>query len=237
MRTTLLRGVLDLLWPPRCAVCDAWFEPPAEAWFEIDGRAVLHHRCRDRLEPATALTVRPRLDGTPVHALLADRPAWFAILHRVKYGGEATVLVPWIRALVDAVVAGGGLPPRSVVVPVPDDPARLRRRGYSPVRCIAMALARATDARLRIDLVRRRRPAPSQTGRPDDRARRRNVEGVFGVGRLAEIAVDAPVVLVDDQITSGATLAACVRALRTRGNPTAVVVLARARRAPRLLQP
>lgn len=237
MRTTLIRGVLDLVWPPRCAVCDAWFEPPADSWYEVDGRAVMHHRCRERLGPATELVVRPHRDGTPVHALLADCPAWFAILHRVKYGGEAPVLAPWIDALVGAVLAGGGLPPRSVVAPVPDDPARLRQRGFSPVRRIAVALARASGARLRVDLVRRRRPAPSQTGRADDRARRRNVDGVFGVGRLAEIAVDAPVVLVDDQITSGATVAACADQLRTRGNPIAVVVLARARRAPRLLQP
>ncbi|HKK72255.1 MAG TPA: hypothetical protein VKA86_13635 [Candidatus Krumholzibacteria bacterium] len=237
MRTTLVRGFFDLIWPPRCPVCDDWFEPPAGAWLEVRGRAVLHRSCRDRLGPATELSIAAAAGATPVFALLADTPAWFAILHRVKYEGEGALLGPWIDSLVDAVAAGGGLPRGSVVVPVPDDPRRRRQRGFSPVRSIAGTLARATGVRLREDLVRRRFAAPSQTESPDDRARRRNVDRVFGVGRLAEICATDPIVLVDDQITSGATVGVCARLLRARGNPTAVVVLARARRAPRLLQP
>lgn len=225
---TLMAGVADLVWPRVCPVCDEIVEGSEPI-------ADLHSECLARLDPAPCLGLRfvaPSRGVVPVHALLADRAEWFAVLHRVKYGGEFGLIDPFVDLLVAAVRAAGPVDPRWVVVPVPDDPVRRARRGGSVVGRVAARLACGLGVRCRDDLVRRRRGTESQTTRTDDTARRENVDGVYGVGRLCEIEDDARLLIVDDQATSGATTTAVAGAAGRRGHALAVLVLARAQRTP-----
>ena len=233
----VFRAITDLVWPAQCPVCGQWYESPTSAWTECDGRPVLHRDCMLALEPAPRLEVVPAVLGFPVVALLQDSPAWFTILHRAKYGGEIGLLEPWAALCAEAIVAGGGLPHGTVLLPVPDDPGRRRSRGASPVTTLARGIASRLGVAVREDLIRRRRTAPSQTTLGDDGARARNVADLYGVGRLAEIPRERPLVLVDDQATSGSTLGAAARIAGARGNPLALLVLARAKRTPTVLQP
>jgi predicted amidophosphoribosyltransferase len=112
---------------------------------------------------------------------------------------------------------------RATLVPVPLHPGRLRSRGYNQAAAIANALARR--ARLPVaDCLWRSGPSLTQVGR--DRAERR-------AGPAGAIHVRAPrapprVVLVDDVVTTGATLAACRAALVAAGAlEVAAVVFAR----------
>jgi ComF family protein len=97
------------------------------------------------------------------------------------------------------------------VVPVPADPGRRRRRGFDHAELLARALARRTRLPVSRCLVR----APGgerQLGR--SRAQRlRTPGGAIAVRRAAP----GRVLLVDDVHTTGATLAACARALREAG--------------------
>src|SRR5690606_13215969 len=107
------------------------------------------------------------------------------------------------------------------VVPVPAAPARLRRRGFDPAGELAGALAERVGAPLRPCLARRGRGR--QVGR-------RRAERIGHPPRIAAVA-EAPrsVLLVDDVLTTGATLTACARALRAAG-AARVVALTFARR-------
>lgn len=100
------------------------------------------------------------------------------------------------------------------IVPVPLHPARIRARGYQPAGVLARALARRLGVPLLPRLLSRIRDTPSQTGR--GRAdRQRNVAGCFELA--AGPAPPPSVWLVDDVVTTGATLGEAGRALRRGG--------------------
>jgi len=103
----------------------------------------------------------------------------------------------------------------AVVVEVPLHPSRLRSRGFNQAGLLADSLAAGAAVPRPGSVLVRRRETPPQTGLSAAH-RRRNVEGAFVVRRKASVAGRA-VVLVDDVMTTGATLRACARALRLAG--------------------
>ncbi|MBO9716367.1 MAG: ComF family protein [Pseudoxanthomonas sp.] len=99
------------------------------------------------------------------------------------------------------------------LVPVPLHRARLRQRGYDQALELARPLASTLRLPLHVDLLQRVRATPAQS-QLDATARRRNLRGAFGVtGR----PLPAHVALVDDVMTTGATLHAAAAALRRAG--------------------
>lgn len=102
----------------------------------------------------------------------------------------------------------------SLLLPVPLHTARLRQRGYNQALELAKPLARAYGLSLRHDLLLRQRATGAQT-ELDARERRRNVRGAFALRPGA--VLPAHVALLDDVMTTGATLAECARVLRRAG--------------------
>jgi ComF family protein len=123
-----------------------------------------------------------------------------------------------------------------VVVPVPLHPSRQRERGFNQAELLALGLSRglARAGRSAVPCVetrclRRTRATAPQTGL-SLRARRENVRGVFSVVR-PECVRERVVVLVDDVMTTGATLSASAGALKGAG-ARAVFALTLARATP-----
>lgn len=105
-------------------------------------------------------------------------------------------------------------PRPDALVPVPLHRARLRRRGYDQALELAKPLARALDLRIDGNLLVRTRATDAQS-RLDADARRRNLRDAFAV--RPGVALPAHVALVDDVMTTGATLRAAAAALRRAG--------------------
>jgi ComF family protein len=102
-----------------------------------------------------------------------------------------------------------------VIVPVPLHPERLRERGYNQADLIARPLARRLGLKLRSDVLVRTRPRPAQLvlSRTE---RWKSVRGAYATRE--GVRVDKlRVLLVDDVMTTGATLDSCARALRKAG--------------------
>jgi ComF family protein len=109
--------------------------------------------------------------------------------------------------------------PRSIdlpglIIPVPLHRGRLRQRGYNQALELARPLASAFGVPLKHDLLQRLRSTPAQT-ELDAVGRRRNVSGAFAL--KAGIPLPPHVTLVDDVMTTGATLAECARTLKRAG--------------------
>jgi ComF family protein len=149
-------------------------------------------------------------------------------LHRLKYGRDVS-LAPALASVLTACA-----PRRSDhdrVLPVPLHRARLRWRGFNQSLLLAQGFCGGSRGRLDPWTLERRRATPPQVGL-GEQDRRRNVRDAFVVVRPDSI-LGATVLLVDDVMTTGATVDECARVLRRAGaRHVDVLVLLRALDTP-----
>jgi ComF family protein len=155
------------------------------------------------------LSAPPPFDATCA-ALRYDFPA-DRLVRAFKYGGRLALAEPLARTLVDAVL-GRGAPLPDCICAVPLAPLRQRHRGFNQAQEIARRVATQLRLPLRAALVRTRE-TPAQAGL-SLRERARHVRDAF---RVTEPLEGLAVAIVDDVMTSGATLAAAARAARAAG--------------------
>lgn len=238
--TRLAGRVLDLVYPPTCLDCGA----------PVARQAGLCANCFVKLRPITQpycpvlgipfeVSIGP--DARSAEAI-ADPPPFRrarsavlyndvarALVSRMKYG-DRPELASFCARLMQP--AGNDLwADRPVLLPVPLHPLRQVQRRYNQSTELARALARLTGLTVDPALVRRTRKTRQQVGLSAD-ARQRNVAGAFAphpdiLARLKGRGV----VLVDDVITTGATVKAIARAL-TRAGVDNVDVISFARVVP-----
>lgn len=150
----------------------------------------------------------PRYDAT-VAALAYEFPA-DTLVHALKFRGELA-LAPFLgNLLLHAIAPGKRL---DHVIPVPLSAGRLRERGYNQAVEISRPLAAAAGAPLELDLCERSRDAPPQIDLPWSE-RERNVRGAF---RCRRSLLGASVAVVDDVMTTGATLDEIAATLKAAG--------------------
>jgi ComF family protein len=144
------------------------------------------------------------------------------LIQGLKYGGELA-LADWLGA---QLLALASTCPADLVVPLPLHPQRLRERGFNQAHELARPLARAG---LLIDaaICSRTRATPAQAGLP----LRRRIANLHGAFACHDDLSGRHVLLVDDVMTSGATLNECARTLKLHG-AAAVTALVIARTLP-----
>ena len=130
----------------------------------------------------------------------------------------------WINTAARDALAGA-----DVLMPVPLHWTRLAARRYNQAAVLAHALSKLTDLPVATDVLRRTRATVSQGEMPSARARAKNVVKAFAVAEKAKPALAAQkIVLVDDVLTTGATLSACTKTLLRAGAASvSVITLAR----------
>jgi predicted amidophosphoribosyltransferase len=203
----LLHAVAAGLAPPLCAVCGRTCRP----------QAVLCTRCSRRLAAA-----KPIADAAPPGV---DR-AWSAALHDDVARGLVTALkfrrlLPVADLMADRIqwLAPSDLL-SGTIVPVPTAPLRTALRGFDPAAELAAALAARTGLPVAPCLARR------GIGRQRGRRRARRIGHPPQIRATAE--APRSVLLVDDVLTTGATLSSCAQALRAAGAiRVAAIVFAR----------
>ena len=220
--TDTARALLDLALPRACVVC--------ERLLDRGDPGLVCGRCWARL-PLLAAPLCDRC-GHPTYAekcrwceLLppyvrsARSVGWAAgeiglgIVHALKYGGWQRVAAEMARRMARLDWPVDVVEERRAIVPVPLSHKRQRQRGYNQSEALARPLAEAWQIPVWTDVLARTRHTETQTRlTPGDRLR--NVSGAFRAASSARSVLrGAHVVVVDDVVTTAATLNACAAAL------------------------
>jgi ComF family protein len=223
-------AALDWVYPPHCRGCEEPLPP--------DGNRTLCPDCRAALADARVGEARCETCGVPfphvgpeasctrciIEGRHFDKARAFAVyrnpmdtlVRTFKFRGDYALGPHVLRRL----LAEDGLPDNigdgaDVVVPVPLHARRRRERGYDQAELLARVIARHLGLPLhRKALVRKR--YTSQQSLLVMNTRWDNVRGAFEIGRSA-LPPHCNVLLVDDVITTGATISECARVLKRAG--------------------
>lgn len=212
---------LDVFFPPVCAACgrvgvllcpacEARLLPVEGAICRCCGRALA-----DQARGAHALCPACRDAPPPLAQMRA--PLRYAeptsrLIHRLKYEGYFALGRPLARRLVAGWPAWRPSP--DLIVPIPLHPRRHFRRGYNQSELLARPLAEAVGVPFSATALRRTRHTPPQVGLGPE-ARAANVQGAFDA--VPSEVAGRVVLLVDDVLTTGATMSAAAEALLAAG--------------------
>jgi ComF family protein len=213
----LLHALGALFFPHLCPGCGDALHDPAEAvcpaclWrFPETGFARMPDNPVERLfwgrVPLAAATSRYYFTGAS---------ALQAVLHALKYQGDRGAGHLLGRLLGRSLREAGRFVTPDAILPMPLHPARERLRGYNQAEVLARGVSETTGIPVAASLLQRRSHTASQT-RKNRSERWRNVSDAFHVG-MPDAVAGRKLLLVDDVVTTGASLEACAAALLAAG--------------------
>lgn len=240
--SSLADSLCSAFFPDSCRVCDL----PLEGWT----RTPVCQDCWDRVAPANPAhaCIRCGMEVANPHALdeaghcapcIAKPPAYDRfvsfnrhegvlrkLIHLLKYDQLQPLARPLAAKLAELRPA---ILPTDLVLGIPLHWRRRRERGFNQSALIAAQAAAAWGLPFDNGILKRTKPTPPQAGLT--RAERLvNVRGAFKV-RRPQAVQGRRIVIIDDVMTTGATLDACARALK-RAGAEAVIAVTLARAAP-----
>jgi ComF family protein len=209
----------DFVYPPVCLVCDQLVESgpvtvcarcwnsfpkasPADAvWQEVEG----------------AMRISGAIDAFCACYLFEKEGSLQEVIHLLKYSGLKWAGVRLGCDLGDRIAGDSTICGADYIVPVPLHRTKKRDRGYNQSDLICRGVWERLRVPVLAKIVTRTKNTGSQT-RLGKEERRRNVEGAFAVRRWAgDILRGKTIILVDDVVTTSATMVACASALRSAG--------------------
>ena len=225
----LARSFADLLYPPVCFGCGCQIEGGlvcdrcrAELYAGRTGVCTKCGRPVTRGDQLTCGNCRP-FSPERVRALGTYVAPYSGVVHALKYNGKSVLARLLGEALTRLVESDPSLASSEYVCPVPLHPARMRERGYNQSSLLASEVAKRTGIAFH-DLLERVRNTRTQARMVSNSERMRNLRGAFRLKPETQLA-GSRVLLVDDVVTSGATMDSAARRLLGAG-ASAVVGIA-----------
>lgn len=189
--------ILDLVLPTPCIICNRLGAP-------------LCIKCKEEFSTSFKSLEVSGVTGFCISEYTQDASL---IVNAIKEKG-LTGLIP---SVVDLLV--GHWPnelQEPLLVPLPSSPANNKKRGFSHTAMMARALSRKLPSATYRELIRSAGPRQDQVGLATSE-RARNMEGAFKVELRGFRPAQSPLVLVDDVLTSGASMASAIQAMRASG--------------------
>lgn len=218
--------LLNLFFPPQCLICEALVPTHGTlctgCWGEVS--FITEPACA-----ACGLPLEVAVDeATLCGECLRERPPFSrarsaflydehsrAMILKLKYQDDlylARIYGPWLKSAGSILIANS-----DVIVPVPLHYRRMVRRRYNQSLQLARALARHTQLPLVADGLKRIRATVQQTGLTKPQ-REKNVKGAFVLNEKKRAQIQGKsVLLIDDVMTTGATIHACTNTLLKAG--------------------
>ena len=211
--------VLDLLFPPKCPYCQKIMEDP---------RAAVCPECQPRLPWLEGKAGERRIDfADGCFSPLAYRDAVPGAVHRYKFSRVRALGKP-LAALMAQCLSGRLPEGADLITWAPLSGKRLRERGFDQAELLAREVGRLLSIPAAPALEKTRNTGP-QSELEEESARRANARGAYALLPGTDLT-GRRVVLVDDVVTSGATLSECAALLRQGGAAQVYcLTLARAR--------
>jgi ComF family protein len=232
-----LRGFLDAVYPPICLLCgrlshglfphcclDCFelFEPVGAQCCELCGKpfqvSQVHHLC--------LVCIKGRPPFKWCRGVYLYRGAVAEALSRFKYGGMIGLLAPLEEALATGIGTLHPFPEVDLLIPVPLSLNGRLKRGFNQSYVLAASAARQLGVEVQTDALRKKGNR-TQVGL-SSKERSRNAAVSFVPGRAIDLVRGQRVLLFDDVYTTGSTVRACARILRSAGSTVSVLTLARA---------
>ena len=217
--SALYDKLLDLLFPPKCPFCRSILK---------DRETIVCAECRRSLPwtQGAAREQRFRHIERCVSPLYYEDLVRRSLL-RYKFGGLSVYAPKYAELMRDALTESGVS--FDLIAWAPLGRKRLRRRGYDQARLLAGNLSSLFEVACPQLLVKTV-DNPPQSGTRTAEQRRANVSGVYRVTDPA-LVKDRRILLVDDIVTTGATLSECARVLKASGaRSVSAATLARSRK-------
>ncbi len=226
-RKTMVKAILDILYPPRCHGCGDTVQSGAEIMLcgnclkeltfirsplcpccgkELGSSGNKDHFC------ASCLKQTPPFNSA--RSVVHFKPPARTLLHRLKFHGDTGAA----ETLVKIIAVGAEIkrnPDYDMIIPVPLHPARLRRRGLNQSLVLARLLFPAERRKIAPTALLRLKNTVAQTGL-DGAARRKNLRGAFAAEPSISFT-NSRVLLVDDVYTTGTTVRECAQILKKAG--------------------
>lgn len=228
-------AVLDFVFPPRCFgcdqdidkgfICDKCFTQvttsvlptcPVCGLPKGDDDECIHQKFIAGVRPHTLARIR---------ALGKYQPPFKGLVHHFKYQQKEKIGQILGLALANLVNSDPILSRARYIIPIPLHPARLRERGYNQSLILAEEAALSSGITL-LDCLKRTKNTKSQT-KFDYEERMKNIRNAYQVKQDMNVSLKgARVILVDDVITTGATLAEAAKVLKENGATEVYAVVA-----------
>ncbi|MEX1138563.1 MAG: ComF family protein [Bacteroidota bacterium] len=213
----LIQPFIDFIFPPTCLVCQKVLEEDDRhlchrCWNSIPLITRSHHLYCDT---SSKLLVTGQITELASVFVFEKQGVFQALAHALKYDGFQSA-GRMIGGTLGEHIIGWNIN-ADVLIPVPLHKAKFRERGFNQAECIARGIKDRTGWPVESNALVRKRYTQTQT-KLDSAERQKNMEDAFVVPDKKRIAVKGRTcVLVDDVITTGATILSCADALLSVG--------------------
>lgn len=218
-RHSIVERVIDAILPRACAACGRRLDLDEEvicATCDLNLPRTLYYR--DPQTNKMAQAFYGKLDVERCSALFYFHPTSdiSRAVYAMKYGGRDDIAAYLGRLTAQEMLPSGFFDGIDVLVPIPLARRKQRRRGYNQSEMIARGIAAETSLPVATDAVVRTKETKTQTAL-NAMQRMDNVEGAFALTN-ADALRGRHVLIVDDIVTTGATITACARAAQRAGD-------------------
>ena len=208
--------LFEFIWPRRCLACcepsgaEIFCAPCADSTIDSNGS------CCPGCGQIQCYEHGSRRQ-THCGGCMQSPPPWVRVRSAFAYGGAIqTAICRWknvpeagmgrdlsrLMCAQDVIDTWEGLPPDTLVIPIPSERRKFRTRGFNPAGILAVALARSLRLRIMSRTLTVKRPMIESRSLGSS-SRKRRVRGAFGV--MGTTLNDRVILLVDDVMTTGAT--------------------------------
>ena len=230
MLKSLFHSLLNFIFPPFCASCHQKMQQQTSGliceacWDSLERwEAQSCQRCGARLSeqsgPALPLLCPkcriPEWACADIRAIGPFKAPLADAIHLLKYSDRRSVVKKLSLYLEQSLAGAGQYQAADLILAVPLHPARKRERGYNQAQLLAQALGKTLNKPCPENIIARARHTQTQT-KLNKQQRLENVKDIFTV-KKPELVRGKTIILIDDVLTTGATIGSCAGKLLGAG--------------------